>query len=122
MLLAVFKKVDCSKKVMLNHLPAARAAINARKYAWVGRSIDYPIGGGKSIKVARVADVEMAQLNAHLRQDGAVQLAARATQIVNTDDLDTVACGKQVRGDRTAGKSACARQNDLHALHILKSP
>jgi len=72
MLLAVFKKVDCSKKVMLNHLPAARAAINARKYAWIGRSIDYPIGGGKSIKVARVADVEMAQLDAHLREDWAV--------------------------------------------------
>ncbi len=79
MLLTVFKEVDCSKKVMLNHLPAARTAINARKYTGIGRSVDYPIGGGKSIKVARVADVEMAQLNAHLREDWAIQFATGPT-------------------------------------------
>lgn len=112
MRLAVFEEVDRATEVVVHELAAARPAVDAGKHARVRGGVDHEVGGGQGVHLRREAQVGGDDLDAEFSQGGAVDLAARADEIVEACDL--VTGGVQRPGEGAAGEAADAGNQDAH--------
>src|ERR1700730_1493098 len=106
MSLAVFEQVNRPHQIMLDHLAAARCAINTGEDARVRCCVDDPIGPWQSIDVAGSAKVRVMQLDMKIVQREPVHLAAAPDEVIATEDFCSFEALTNGKSQRAAGESA----------------
>src|SRR5215470_8592010 len=89
MRLAILEDVQSAGEVVLEQLAAAEIALDAGEHAWVGGSVDHPVGGRERLEVARGANVSMKEFDAQFLQPETIALRTGPHQIVDAADRDS---------------------------------
>ena len=111
---ADFQKVYRSPEVVLQQFAAAGLAIHPSENAGIGGGVDDPIDATGLLEVLLPPDVPHPKLHPSRLDDGAVELTARATEVIKTADL--VARLAEAEGQLGTNKAADAADQNFHGV------
>ena len=83
---AVFEHIDGAKQVVLDELAARGVAVHPGEHARIGGGVDDDIGRRQHLEVGGETDVGVMQGDAERAQSRSILLAARAHEVVETDE------------------------------------
>ena len=104
---------------MLDDLATAGAAIEAGEDAGIGSGVDEDIDGREGFKIAGEADVAVGNLDAELFEGVAIELAAVADEVVDSDDGDGRVGFAPESGEGASDEPADSGDEDLHGLALI---
>jgi hypothetical protein len=110
---AVLQQIDRAPEVVLDELPAGGGAVDAGEDARIRRRVDDHVDRGPGLQVRRVADISVLDPDAQPAQRVAIELAARATQVVDAEELMLAVFPPGAYQGRS-DESADARDQNLH--------
>jgi hypothetical protein len=111
---AVFQQIHRAVEIVFHHLAAAAAAIHACEHTGIGRGIDDPVRVRQILHIRRAPHIAVHEVDADPLQRGAIHLAPRAAQIIDSDHFPfSTRCAKSF-GNFAAGKAADACDQNSH--------